>query len=213
MKKLDLKKQYKELYNPGAKKVALVKVPRLNFIKVDGTIPPNMSVGEAPDYQNALETLYGLSYTLKFIIKLREKNPIDYPVMPLEGLWWTKGSGKDSNVSRKQPWYFTAMIMQPRPVTAALFAEARKQLRAKRPPAPALLSKARFAAFEEGLCIQIMHLGPYSAEPATIAKMSEFALENGFKVHGKHHEIYLGDPRRTAPAKLKTVLRHPVRKK
>lgn len=212
MKKLDLKKQYKDLYNPGAKKVVLVKVPRLNFIMLDGTIPPNMPVGDAPDYQNALETLYGLSYTLKFMLKLREKNPIDYTVMPLEGLWWTKGSDKDPNVSRKQAWYFTAMIMQPKPVTAALFAEARKQLRAKRDPIPAMLNKARFAAFEEGPAIQIMHLGPYSQEPTTIAKMVEFAIDNSYKIHGKHHEIYLGDPRRTAPAKLKTVLRHPVKK-
>jgi len=213
MKKLDLKKQYKDLYNPGAKKVVVLKVPKLNYILVDGTIPPNIPVGDAPDYKNALETLYGLSYTLKFMLKLREKNPIDYPVMPLEGLWWTKGSTKDANVSRKQPWYFTAMIMQPKPVTAALFTAARRQLAAKRKPAPAMLGKARFATFEEGLCMQIMHIGPYSEEPATIAKMSAFALDNGYKVHDKHHEIYLGDPRRTAPAKLKTVLRHPIKKK
>jgi len=143
MKKLDLKKQNKGLYNPGAKKVVVVKVPRFNFIMVDGTIPPNMPVGEAPDYQNALETLYGLSYTLKFMLKLREKNPIDYPVMPLEGLWWTKDSHKKFSVSHHDPWYFTAMIMQPKPVTAALFAAARKQLAAKRKPAPAMLGKAR----------------------------------------------------------------------
>ena len=213
MKKLDLKKQNKGLYNPGAKKVVVVKVPRFNFIMVDGTIPPNKPVGEAPDYQNALGTLYGLSYTLKFMLKLREKNPIDYPVMPLEGLWWTKDSHKRFSVSHHDPWYFTAMIMQPKPVTAALFAAARKQLAAKRKLAPAMLGKARLAAFEEGACMQIMHIGPYSEEPATVARMTEFALEHGFKVHGKHHEIYLGDPRRTAPAKLKTVLRHPIKKK
>ena len=102
--------------------------------------------------------------------------------------------------------------MQPKPVTAALFATARKQLEAKRDPAPAMLRKARFVAFEEGLCMQIMHIGPYSEEPATISLMSEFAVDQGFKVHGKHHEIYLGDPRRTTPAKLKTVLRHPIKK-
>jgi len=94
-----------------------------------------------------------------------------------------------------------------------LFTAARRQLAAKRKPAPAMLGKARFATFEEGLCMQIMHIGPYSEEPATIAKMSAFALDNGYKVHDKHHEIYLGDPRRTAPAKLKTVLRHPIKKK
>lgn len=210
MKKLDFKKKYKELYNPSAKQVALVKVPRFNFIMVDGTIPPNIQVADAPDYQNGLETLYGLSYTLKFMIKQRKKDPVDYPVMPLEGLWWAEGSQKDFNVSRKDAWYFTGMIMQPEPVTAALFAEAKDKLRAKKNPA--MLNDARFVKFEEGPSIQVMHLDPYSEEPASIAKLVAFSTENGYKTHGKHHEIYLGDPRRTAPAKLRTVLRHPIKK-
>lgn len=151
MKKLDLKKKYKDLYNPSAKQVTVVKVPRFNFIMVDGTIPPNISVADASDYQNALETLYGLSYTLKFMIKQRKKNPIDYPVMPLEGLWWAKGSQKDFTVSRKDVWHFTALITQPEPVTAALFAEAREKLREKKNPV--MLDKARFKAFDEGLSI------------------------------------------------------------
>jgi hypothetical protein len=209
MKKLDLKKKYKDLYNPSSKQVAVVKVPRFNFILVDGTIPPNIQVGDASDYQNALETLYGLSYTLKFMVKQRKKDPVDYPVMSLEGLWWAKGSQKDFNVSRKDAWYFTAMIMQPEPVTAALFAEAKEKLRAKKNPI--MLEDARFEKFEEGPSIQVMHLGPYSEEPASIAKLVAFATENGYKTHGKHHEIYLGDPRRTAPAKLRTVLRHPIK--
>lgn len=211
MKKLDLKKKYKELYNPSSKKVVVVKVPKFNFIMVDGMIPPNIQVADAPDYQNALETLYGLSYTIKFMIKQRDKNPIDYPVMPLEGQWWAKDSNKDFNVSRKDAWYFNLMIMQPEPVTAAIFKEGREQLREKKNPA--MLDKARFEAFEEGPSMQIMHLGQYANEPATIKKMIEFGDANGYKVRGKHHEIYLGDPRRTAPAKLRTVLRHPIKTK
>lgn len=209
MKKLDLKKQYKHLYNPSAKQVTVVEVPRLNFIMVDGVIPANTPVAEAPDYLGAIETLYGLSYTLKFMIKKRAKNSIDYPVMPLEGLWWTKDSHEKFTVSHKDDWYFTALIMQPEPVTKALFDQARDQLREKKNPA--MLDQARLEAFEEGRSMQIMHLGPYSDEPATIEKMVAFAAENGYRTHGKHHEIYLGDPRRSRPEKLKTVLRHPIR--
>lgn len=200
----------KTLYNPSAKEVTVIRIPRFNFIMVDGTIPANTPVAEAPDYLAALETLYGLSYTTKFMCKKQEKDPVDYPVMPLEGLWWTKDSHLKFTVSHADPWHFTAMIMQPQPVTAALFAAAREQLRAKKKPA--MLDQARFEAFEEGLSMQVMHLGPYSEEPVTILRMNAFAAENGYRTHGKHHEIYLGDPRCTAPAKLKTVLRHPVKK-
>lgn len=210
MKKLDLKTQFKHLYNPTAKQVTVVEVPRFNFIMIDGMIPANTPVAEAPDYLGALETLYGLSYTLKFLIKKRKNNPIDYPVMPLEGLWWTKDSHKKFTVSHKDDWFFTALIMQPDPVTNALFEQAREQLRAKKNPA--MLDKARFEGYEEGCSMQIMHLGPYSEEPATIENMVAFAAENGYRTHGLHHEIYLGDPRRAKPQKLKTVLRHPINK-
>lgn len=210
MKKLDLKKQYKNLYTPSAKEVSVVKVPRFNFIMVDGTIPANTPVGEAPEYIAALETLYGLSYTLKFMIKKRKKNPVDYPVMPLEGLWWTKDSHKKFTVSHKDDWFFAALIMQPEPVTRELFDQARALLRERKNPAK--LDQARFEAFEEGPSIQIMHLGPYSDEPASIEKMVAFAAENNFRTRGRHHEVYLSDPRRAKPEKLKTVLRHPVEK-
>lgn len=209
MEKLDLKKEYKHLYNPSAKQVALVTVPRFNFIMIDGTVPPNIKVDDAPDYQNAVEALYSLSYTIKFMCKKRKTDPVDYAVMPLEGLWWSKSSNKEFTPSRKEAWYFTAMIMQPSPVTKAIFAEGVEAVRAKKDPA--MLDSARFEAFAEGKAVQVMHLGPYADEPATIARMVAFSDEHGFKPNGKHHEIYLGDPRRTAPAKLKTVLRHPVK--
>lgn len=209
MEKLDLKKEYKHLYNPSAKQVSLVTVPRFNFIMIDGKIPPNIKVDDAPDYQNAVEALYSLSYTIKFICKKRKDNPIDYAVMPLEGLWWSKSSHKEFTPDRKDTWYFTAMIMQPSPVSKAIFAAGVEAVRAKKDLA--MLDAARFEAFAEGKAVQVMHLGPYSEEPATIARMVAFSDEHGFKPNGKHHEIYLGDPRRTAPAKLKTVLRHPVK--
>ncbi len=209
MEKLDLKKEYKHLYNPSAKQVSLVTVPRFNFIMVDGVIPANIAVNDAPDYQNALDALYSLSYTIKFMCKLRKTNPVDYPVMPLEGLWWSKSSHKEFTPSRKEAWYFTAMIMQPSPVTKAIFAQGVEAVRAKKNPT--MLDAARFESFTEGKAVQVMHLGPYSEEPVTIARMVAFSDEHGFKPNGKHHEIYLGDPRRTAPAKLKTVLRHPVK--
>jgi hypothetical protein len=210
VKKLDLKKQYKSLYNPTSKQVTTIQVPRFNFIMIDGTILANTPVAEAPDYLGALETLYGLSYTLKFMIKKRKQNPINYPVMPLEGLWWTKDSHKKFTVSHKEDWFFTAMIMQPELITQKLFEEAREQLRVKKNPAR--ITEARFESLEEGMVMQIMHLGPYSEEPVTIEKMVTFAAEKGYRVHGRHHEIYLGDPRRTKPEKLKTVLRHPIKK-
>ncbi len=185
-------------------------VPRFNFIMLDGTIPANTPVDKAPDYFGAIEVLYGLSYTLKFSIKKRAEDPIDYAVMPLEGLWWTKNSHKEFKVSHDEDWYFTAMIMQPQPVTADLFEQASEQLRAKKNPVR--LGEARFEAFDEGLSTQLMHLGPYADELANILRMIDFGNQNGYRAHGKHHEIYLNDPSRTKPERLRTVLRHPIEK-
>lgn len=209
MDKLDLKKEYKQLYSPSAKQVTLVSVPRFNFIMIDGEVPPNIKVDDAPEYLAAVETLFSLSYTIKFMCKKRKTDPIDYAVMPLEGLWWSASSSKEFTPSRADTWYFTMMILQPTAVTKALFAEGVEALRAKK--APVALDAARFESFEEGKAVQTLHLGPYSEEPATIARMVAFSDEHGFKPNGKHHEIYLSDPRRTSPAKLKTILRHPVK--
>ncbi|MCW5874659.1 MAG: GyrI-like domain-containing protein [Anaerolineales bacterium] len=209
MNKLDLKKEYKHLYNPSAKQVTVVSVPRFNFIMIDGHIPPNIKVDDAPQYIQAVETLFSLSYTLKFMCKKRKTDPVDYGVMPLEGLWWSDSSHKEFTPSRKDTWYFTMMIMQPKPVTQAMYAEGVEALRAKKPAMS--VDAARFESFEEGKAVQTLHLGPYSEEPTTIERMVAFSNEHGFKTNGKHHEIYLSDPRRAAPAKLKTVLRHPVK--
>ena len=206
MEKLDLRKQFKHLYQPSAKKVELVEVPPFQFAMVDGEIEPGVLPGLSPAFQEAVQALYGITYTLKFMSKLRAENPIDYKVMALEGLWWVDEG--DFDITRPGDWRWTVMIMQPDHITETMFQEALEQLRKKK-PGPGL-DKLRLETFEEGLSMQIMHIGPYAEEPATIEKMHAFAAENGYSLRGKHHEIYLGDPRTADPAKLKTGLRQPV---
>jgi len=205
--KIDLRKELKHLYRPSAKKVEVVEVPEFQFAMIDGRIEPGEEPGTSPAFQQALQALYGVSYTLKFMSKQREANPIDYTVMPLEGLWWTASGEFD--FGRKDEWLWTAMIMQPDHITPEMFAEAIEQVREKRGDNPAL-AKLRLERFREGLCMQIMHIGPYAEEPRTIEKMMAFAQENGYRLRGKHHEIYLGDPRRAKPENLKTILRYPI---
>lgn len=211
MKILDLKKQYKHLYQPSAKKIEMIQVPRLQFAMVDGYIEKGSVPGKSPSFAEATQALYSLSYTLKFTLKKRKTNAIDYPVMALEGLWWVE-DGK-FEIFRKDNWFFTLMILQPDVIKPQVFEEAREQVRRKKGDSE-MLSKVRLAHFEEGPCVQVMHIGPYATEPATIDRMHEFMAENGLKdnvgPNGKHHEIYMSDPRRVAPEKMKTVLRHPV---
>lgn len=211
MKTLDLKKQFKHLYQPSVKKVEVMQVPALQFAMIDGAIEKGSEPGKSPAFAEATQALYGLSYTLKFMLKKRKTNAVDYPVMALEGLWWVEDGFFDITV--KDNWFYTLMIMQPDVITKDLFEEAREQVRKKKGDGT-MLAKLKLAHFEEGLCVQVMHIGPYAAEPATIDRMREFMAENGLKDHvgpnGKHHEIYLSDPRKAAPDKMKTVLRHPV---
>jgi len=199
---IDLRKQLKALYSPPAKEPVTVDVPELSFVMLDGQGDPNASQA----FQEAIGALYGVSYTLKFQLK-KAGSPIDYSVMPLEGLWWVEDLDQFS-LERRDDWLWTLMIVQPPHVTASLVAEALAEVRRKK-PSPAL-EAVRFEAFHEGLCAQIMHLGPYSEEPPTIARLHQFVADSGRRLRGKHHEIYLGDPRRSAPEKLKTVLRQPV---
>lgn len=208
MEKLDLRKALKHLYSPSPRTVEVIDVPSLQFAMVDGTILSDQAVGDSPDFQEAVGALYGISYTLKYMIKKRAKNPIDYPVMALEGLW-AAASGTYNPASR-DTWLYTAMIIQPDFISVELFEEARAQLLRKKPgPGPARL---RLEAFQEGLSIQVMHIGPYATEPETVARMDAYAAEHRYTLHGRHHEIYLSDPLRTAPEKMKTILRHPVEK-
>jgi hypothetical protein len=204
----DFKKDFKELYQPKTAP-ALVDVPEMTFIMVDGRGDPNTSA----EYAAALEALYGLSYA----IKMSNKSVLEYVVPPLEGLWEVdddgvfKGGG--AAIIDKGAFRWTMMIRQPDFVTNTVFEAARTALAKKKPAAD--LSLARLATFAEGLCVQAMHTGPYDAEGATVAALDQFAAGNGYVIDmsglRRHHEIYLSDPRKTAPAKLKTVIRHPVR--
>lgn len=211
MKTLDLKKQLKHLYAPSVKKVEALQVPRMQFAMIDGAIEKGYEPGTSPEFQSATEALYGISYTVKFMLKKRKANAIDYPVMALEGLWWVEDGTFDITI--KDNWFYTLMIMQPDVITPNIFEEGMAEVRRKRGDSPALY-RLRLDAFEEGLCVQTMHIGPYATEPATVERMKVFAGENGYRdlvgLGGKHHEIYLGDPRKANPNKLKTILRHPV---
>ncbi len=208
MKKLDLRKEFKYLYSPSAKKVEIVDAPKMNFLMIDGVGNPNTS----QEYQYALGALYSVAYTLKFMMKLKVKPAVDYPVMALEGLWWVEGverSTMEQLMGRKDEWKWTMMIMQPDIITRDLVAQAIDEVRRKKDPPS--LDKIRFESFHEGRCAQIMHIGPYSAEQPTIERLHAFIKESGHSLRGKHHEIYLGDPRRTQPERLKTVLRQPIK--
>jgi hypothetical protein len=213
MKTLDLKKDLKYLYQPSAKKVEILKVPLLQFAMIDGAIEKGKEPGNSPAFQEATQALYSISYTLKFMLKKRKTNAIDYPVMALEGLWWVEDGIFDITV--KDNWFYTLMILQPDIITKDVFAEGMAEVKKKKGDNP-VLAQVRLANLEEGLCMQVMHIGPYATEPATVERMHAFALENGYRdrvgPNGKHHEIYLGDPRKADPAKLKTVLRHPLEK-
>ena len=202
MAKTDFKKQLKHLYQPSAKEVSVVDVPDMNFLMVDGQGDP----GTSPEYQEALEALYTMAYQLKFTIKGRDPE-LDYVIPPPEGLWWAKDLDAFS-MDDRDAWQWTAMIMQPDQVTEVLFDEAVDKVKQKK-DLPGL-GKLRLERYHEGRAVQILHLGPYSAEGPTIEKLHAFARENGYQLRGKHHEIYLSDPRRTAPEKIKTVIRQPV---
>lgn len=206
MKKIDLKRELKYLYAPSARVVEIVNVPEFQYVMIDGQIETGMEPGTSPTFQEAIEAMYGISYTLKFMSKQREQDPIDYTVMALEGLWDVDVGEFDIN--RKDNWLWTLMIMQPDHIDQDMFALACQQL-LKKKGNPAI-EKLRLERLHEGLSIQTMHIGPYSEEPATVARMQAYAQDNGYLMRGCHHEIYLGDPRRAQPEKLKTILRHPV---
>jgi hypothetical protein len=201
VEKLDLVRELKHLYRPPSAQPVLVEVPELNVVAIDGEGDPNTSTA----YGAAVEALYAVSYALKFKVK-RTENAVDYKVMPLEGLWWTDDMATFS-IECKDEWKWTMMIVQPAVVTAGLVGQAIEDTAKKNLPA---LERMRFEEFAEGQSAQVMHLGPYSAEGPTIEKLHAFIAERGYVPAGKHHEIYLGDPRRTAPERLKTVIRQPV---
>ena len=202
MKKIDPKKELKHLYQASAKEVAQVCVPTLKYLMVDGKGDPNTS----QEFAQAVEALFSVSYTAKFALK-KGIQAIDYAVMPLEGLWWAD----DMSVfvaDDKVNWKWTMMILQPAFVsdkvieTAIVGAGKKKELPS--------LSKLRLETFSEGSCAQIMHVGPFSEEGPTIAKLHEFIAARTRRT-GKHHEIYLSDIRRARPENWKTILRQPMK--
>jgi len=202
MSKVDFKKELKHLYRPSTKKFEVVDVPEMQFLMVDGHGDPNT----AQEYRDAIEALYAVAYALKFASK--KELGRDYVVPPSEGLWWAEDMVAFMT-SDKSAWDWTMMIMQPAWITPEMVAAAIEQT-SKKKDLPAL-PRLRLETYHEGLAVQIMHIGPYDAEGPTIARMHAFIAENGYELAGKHHEIYLSDPRRTAPEKMKTVVRQPIR--
>ncbi len=203
MTKIDFKKTLKHLYNPK-KTFVTVDVPEMQFIMVDGHGDPNT----AQEYKDAVVALYAVAYKMKFISKKNLEK--DYVVPPLEGLWWAEDMGAFLT-REKSEWDWTMMIMVPDWITAVVFITAIEQVRKAKNPAA--LDKVRLELYHEGLSVQIMHIGSYNAEGAVLAAMhGAYIPDNGLVENGKHHEIYLSDPRRVAPEKLKTVLRQPVKK-
>ena len=202
MEKIDFKKKLKHLYKPSAKKVETVAVPTMNYFMIDGEGDPNTSQA----FHDAIDVLYTLSYTLKFMIKKGDIG-IDYGVLPLEGLWWADDMSS-FNVANKDGWKWTLMIMQPELVTKEMVQEAVEQVKTKKNPAS--LHLVRFESYEEGEVAQIMHIGPFSEEGPTVEKVHSFIDENERQRRGKHHEIYLSDIRRAAQEKWKTIIRQPM---
>lgn len=218
MTKIDFKKEWKHLYNPPKGKFTLVDVPPMQFLLLDGKGDPNTS----QEYQAAIEALYAVAYTLKFMSK--KELGSDFTVMPLEGLWeaiamvaeLAAAATVDEWVQRfassnKDEWMWTMMIMQPEWITESMFTQAREKV--EKSKGLSSLPMLRMETIHEGLAVQTMHLGPYADEGPTLGRLHlEFLPQEGYEEAGMHHEIYLSDPRRTAPEKLKTVLRQPVRK-
>ena len=205
----DFKKEYKEFYMPP-KKPSIISIPKMNYIAVRGTGDPNSEEGE---YKESIGLLYAVAFTIKMskMGSHRMAGYFDYVVPPLEGFWWQDGS--DSiDYSHKENFHFISAIRLPDFVTADEFNWAVEEASRKK---KLDLSKVEFFPYDEGLCVQCMHIGSYDDEPKTIEAMHEYAVQNGYVpdicAERLHHEIYLSDPRKCAPERLKTVVRHPVK--
>jgi len=200
--KLDLKRELRRLYFPPSAQPVLVDVPEMAFLMIDGRGDPHTT----PDYREAVEALFSVSFALKFMTKRCDPED-DYTVMPLEALWWSEHAGSFDPVHRTS-WNWTALIAQPPMITGPMVERAVAEAGAKR-ELPAV-RRMRFDRFREGLCAQVMHIGPYEEEERTIEKLHAFIAEHDYPIRGRRHEIYLSDPRRTAPERIRTVIRQPV---
>lgn len=207
----DYKKEYKEFYLPQGKP-SIIKIPKMNFIAVRGKGDPNEENGE---YQRAMSLLYTIAFTIKMSYKGSHKieGYFEYVVPPLEGLWWQDGI-KGVDYQNKNTFNWISLLRLPEFVTEKEFNWAINEATTKK---KVDFSDVEYLSYEEGLCVQCMHFGPYDDEPRTIIAMDNFARENDYEIDinesRHHHEIYLGDPRRCSPSNLKTVIRHPLRKK
>lgn len=199
--KIDLKKSMKDLYQASTKAPAVVEVPPLRYLMVDGEGDPNT----APSYADAVEALFSVAYTVKFMVK-KGPQAIDYGVMPLEGLWWSEDPSAFLT-GDKSRWKWTAMVLQPDFVDGARISEAIDEVRRKK--ALPGVDRLRLDTLTEGRCAQILHVGPFSEEGPTIERLHAF-INAGSALRGKHHEIYLSDIRRSDPARWKTILRQPM---
>ncbi|WP_167958265.1 GyrI-like domain-containing protein [Anaerosporobacter faecicola] len=211
-KKMDYKKEYKDLYLPKTKPM-IIQVPPIKYLMVDGKGNPNTS----EEYKQAMNIMYGISFTIK-MSKMSGQIPegyFDYVVPPLEGLWQVDDEYFDGTtaIEDKDKFLWTSMIRQPEFVTEEVFAWAKEELHKKKPELD--LSKARLVVWEEGLAAQVMHLGTYDEEPDTVNRLEQYIKEQGYindiGEERRHHEIYLSDPRKTKPENCKTVIRHPIR--
>ena len=206
----DYKKEYKEFYQPK-NKPSIIEIPAMNFLAVCGKGDPNQENGE---YQTAIGLLYALAYTIKMSKKGDHHidGYFDYVVPPLEGFWWQEGR-EGIDYENKSDFHWISLIRLPDFVTKADFDWAIEEATHKKKQD---FSKVEFLTYGEGLCVQCMHLGSYDEEPTTIAAMEAYAQAQGYVIDINnsrfHHEIYLSDPRKTAPEKRKTVLRHPIKK-
>lgn len=201
--KIDYKRELRALYSATAEP-AWVDVPELSFLMIDGHGDPNT----APEYAAAVQALYSVAYTVKFALK-RAPGGTDYTVMPLEGLWWVPEMSRFS-MSDKDAWDWTMMILQPDEVTQQTLAAAVEATTRKHPEQEAV-ARVRLERFREGPSVQVLHLGPYADEGPAIRRLHDLVAEQGQVLAGKHHEVYLSDPRRAAPEKMRTIIRQPVR--
>lgn len=207
----DYKKEYKEFYLPKSKP-SIVTIPKMNYIAVRGKGNPNDENGE---YKNSIGLLYAIAFTIKMSYKGTHQieGYFEYVVPPLEGLWWQEGRKNSIDYQNKGEMQFISMIRLPDFVTEEDFNWAKEEATKKK---KVDFSKVEFFTYEEGTCVQCMHIGSYDLEPKTIEKMEEYMIENGYELDitdtRLHHEIYLSDPRRCEVSKLKTVIRHPIKK-
>lgn len=189
----------------------IIDVPKMLFVMVDGEGAPEGSDDASTEFQEAMGVLFGIVYTIKFWDKKFDP-PAGYDkfsMPPIDGLWWTK-SGKEFDSKKPDDWKWTIMLRVPEFVTQEFFDQVVHEVSDKKQSD--IYKKARLEHLAEGSSVQLMHIGPYDQEGPNIKKMHNFATENGYKLVGKHHELYFGDPRRTAPEKLRTILRQPVQK-